>query len=239
MKKALLVGVNKYQNPKYNKKLKHCVSDVRKMHNMLTATGFSDVRCLLNKSATSANLSSVLTDMVNNSKGGDSLLFYFTGHGLQLKDISGDEKDGLDEALLTYDYNIRNAFTDDKLADCLDGLHKEVKFTLIADACHSGSMIDAIYGQKPVDTLKASYLPVKRYVSLSACIQSKIAYESRSGGILTRALVSAWKAKKPKNKTWKAVFPKIENFVRKATNGRQSPILAVSQDSLRELKMFA
>ena len=233
MKKALLVGIQNYQNPKYNKKLKRCVSDVRQMHNMLTATGFSDVRCLLNKSATSANLSSVLTDMVNNSKGGDSLLFYFTGHGLQLKDISGDEKDGLDEVLLTYDYNIRNAFTDDKLTECLAGLHREATFTLIADACHSGNMIDAVFGEKSATHLK------RRYIALSACIQSKIAYEARSGGVLTRALVSAWRAKKPKKKTWKVVLPRINKFIEKATRGKQTPILAVSQDSLRELKMFA
>ena len=233
MKKALLVGIQKYKNPKHNKKLKRCVSDIHVMARVLSTAGFTDVRCLLNKSATSANLSSVLTEMVNSSKSGDSILLYFSGHGIQLKDISGDEKDGLDEVLLTYDYNIRNAFTDDKLTKCLEGLHREAMFTLISDACHSGNMVDAAFGKKSVESTK------RRYIALSACIQSKVAYEDRSGGVLTRALVLAWRAKKPKKKTWKALMPLIDKFVKKATKSKQTPILAVTEDSLRELKMFA
>jgi hypothetical protein len=44
--------------------------------------------------------------LVNDVKAGDSLFFMYSGHGTQVKDLDGDEDDGLDEAyILITTYN--------------------------------------------------------------------------------------------------------------------------------------
>ena len=46
--------------------------------------------------------------------------------------------DGLDEALVTYDFDRNDAFTDDVLRDCLLNHPIGARINLIFDTCHSG-----------------------------------------------------------------------------------------------------
>ena len=44
--------------------------------------------------------------LVSGARPGDSLFFSFSGHGGQVRDVDGDEADGLDETILPEDYKI-------------------------------------------------------------------------------------------------------------------------------------
>ena len=69
-----------------------------------------------------------LTDLVQGAQPGDSLLFFFAGHGCQIED-DGEEHDGHDEAICGAD---ATHITDDDLRDILINLPEGVKFTMIS-----------------------------------------------------------------------------------------------------------
>lgn len=63
-------------------------------------------------------------------------IIYFAGHGTQIRDTNGDEKDGMDEALQTNDHQL---VIDDQITKCLEQVHSSNWVILIADTCHSPS----------------------------------------------------------------------------------------------------
>jgi Caspase domain len=58
---------------------------------------------------------------------------------VQIADKDGGEADRLDEAICPTDMNL---ICDDDLALIFEVMPKTVKFTMIADCCHSGSLLD-------------------------------------------------------------------------------------------------
>ncbi|MFN3822484.1 MAG: caspase family protein [Pseudorhodobacter sp.] len=87
---------------------------------------------------------------------GDTVLFYFSGHGSQAPDLDGDEGGGADEILLPRDaagWNgavsmVENAIVDDELHDWAKALTaRGVRLVGILDACHSGTGFRAAGGQ--------------------------------------------------------------------------------------------
>lgn len=141
VKRALLVGCN-YPGSKH--KLNGCVNDVHKMHEMLqTHFGFEDFTILIDtdpnsEQPTGANIKRRLTELVAASQPGDLCFFHYSGHGTQVPS-DGEEADGKDEALAPTDMN---CITDDDLRVILSKLPDGVKFTFVADCCHSGTLLD-------------------------------------------------------------------------------------------------
>ncbi len=117
---------------------------------------------LLDKEATVSNIEKAFDDLNASVKEGDIVYFHFSGHGQQVEDIVGkkngnskiltkDEKDGYDEALVTYNapvvfekgYQFQDHFVDDQMKYYMNRLRKKIggKGQVIAvfDCCHSGS----------------------------------------------------------------------------------------------------
>ena len=141
-RKAFLVGLNRYPDPRNN--LKGCVNDVLLMAKTLREQyGFSgptDIKLLTDERATTANIRKGLEGLVGEASAGDSLVFHYSGHGAQVRDLSGDElSDNLDEIICPYDLDWNNPFTDDDLAEICKKVPKGVLFTVILDCCHSGT----------------------------------------------------------------------------------------------------
>lgn len=151
-KRALLVGIDQYQRCR---DLYGCVNDVVRMKAMLmNFYGFTenDILTLSNEEATRDNiLESFKTHLIEDAGKDGTILFYFSGHGSQTRDISGDEYDLLDESLVAYDS--RAIGGKDVLDDELNVLLKQVaqktsNCTVILDACHSGD------GTRGIDAVK-------------------------------------------------------------------------------------
>ncbi|KAL4435181.1 hypothetical protein ABPG77_001863 [Micractinium sp. CCAP 211/92] len=152
-KRALICGCN---YPGSNAQLNGCINDCLAMRQLLTQHfGFAegDITMMLDTDAsttspTGANIKAKLREMVSASKSGDVLFFHFSGHGTQVPDDG--ESDGFDEAICPTDMNV---IADDDLRDIFSKLAPGVKFTMIADCCHSGTLLDhqaiAISGPKP------------------------------------------------------------------------------------------
>lgn len=139
-RKALLVGVNDYENVT---RLRGCGNDVYDMSLLLKErAGFDtmDVRAVADDRATRDNIENRIEWLVSGAKAGDLLVFHFSGHGTQVRDRDDDDEleDGLDEVLCPYDMDWDGRhISDDYLRAKLrvpDGVVLEV----ILDCCHSG-----------------------------------------------------------------------------------------------------
>ena len=142
MKKALLVGINRYPDP--GNELKGCVNDVRQMaetlKNRYGFPGDGNMRILTDARATTKAILDGLAWLAAGASPGDSLVFHYSGHGSQVPDKHGDETtDRLDEILCPYDLDWDHPLTDDDLAAACANIPQGALLTVILDCCHSGT----------------------------------------------------------------------------------------------------
>ncbi|KAK1356305.1 Metacaspase-1 [Heracleum sosnowskyi] len=77
------------------------------------------------------------------NQAGDSLVFYYTGHGSKERDFDGDEIDGFDKVLCPVDYQSAGKITDDEInATIVRPLPPGAKLHGIIDCCFSGTVLD-------------------------------------------------------------------------------------------------
>lgn len=142
-KKALLVGINEYPGNIAN--LVACHNDVALVRKFLCESlGFqeSDILELKDVEATADGITRAIKEhLIEGTEPGDTVVFYYAGHGTGVKDLDEDEKDGLDETLMPYDFddtNPRTWFTDDLLFELFQRIPTH-KVVVIHDCCHSGT----------------------------------------------------------------------------------------------------
>lgn len=97
-------------------------------------------------SPTKKNIQAALKWLVKDSQSGDSLVFYFSGHGLRQPDFYEDELDGFDETICPVDFKTEGMILDNEINDSIvRPLKKGVTLHAIIDACHSGTILDLPY----------------------------------------------------------------------------------------------
>ncbi len=163
-RKALLVGVEDYATPEYN--LKGVREDIRLLKQTLADKGLfseKETKVLLDTQATRANILKAFKEwLVNGTGPGDTALFYFSGHGIQLWGESGHKiQDGMDEAIMPYDAKAlenrvqrkfrgrsgmaftvagtENFILDQEIAELLRQLRGRTVI-FVSDSCHSGTV---------------------------------------------------------------------------------------------------
>lgn len=152
-KRALLCGVS-YRN-KRKFRLKGTVTDVQSIKNLLltrfqfpstSIKVLTEDACEAELVPTKKNMERGLGWLVEDCRAGDSLVFFFSGHGLQQVDSAHDEKDGFDETLCPSDFLTEGLITDNYINDTIvRPLPVGVKLHAIVDACHSGTVLDLPY----------------------------------------------------------------------------------------------
>ncbi len=104
--KALLIGIENYPS----KPLLGVRDDVRLMKEaILKQNLFTDaeIRTLLDRQATRASIVEGIKQwLIEGTHPGDTILFYFSGHGIRMWDEIGDSEDGFAQALVCYDARI-------------------------------------------------------------------------------------------------------------------------------------
>lgn len=165
--RAILVGVSDYLT--LDADLKGPSNDVRLMAETLVARGVDPVMIavltadpqglpdgVMTGLPKRALILAALTAAAEDSDPGDTLVFYFSGHGAQAPDMSGDEGGGYDEILLPADASgwkgaigaVENAILDDELqAWAQAALSRGVQVVGLIDACHSATGFRAVGGQ--------------------------------------------------------------------------------------------
>ncbi len=146
-KKALLIGIN-YKG--MDCELNGCINDCMSIKELLIHSFDYDEKniiCLTDdtpKKPTKVNILQEFNNLVSDVTDKDTLCFFYSGHGTQIKDVHNDEKSGLDDAIYTIDEDI---ITDDDILDILTKLNG-AHITLFFDCCHSGTMCDLKYNMR-------------------------------------------------------------------------------------------
>jgi len=151
-KRALLIGINYFGQ---DAELRGCHSDINDVATYLRGLGFADdnIAILLDDttdpahalptSPTRKNILAEMRHLVKSAVRGDILVVHYSGHGSNVKDTSGDEKDGRDEAICPVDYASSGFIIDDEINKILvHGLPAGVRLRMVFDSCHSGSCAD-------------------------------------------------------------------------------------------------
>lgn len=144
-KRALIAGINNYTilDPSGKTNLNACVNDARSMYSVFKdAFDFDEIYHLEDFKASRNNILTTLRHLIRISEAGDTIAFYFSGHGARIRaDLSQADCDTYYEALVP----ASGAWiTDRDLNSIADTLYPEaVNFTVITDACHSGGLHQA------------------------------------------------------------------------------------------------
>jgi caspase domain-containing protein/uncharacterized protein DUF4384 len=141
--RALIVGVEKYRDPRVPD-TPGCEADARAMEQLIqSAYKFTEVKTLINEEATASNIERLFRSwLIAGTRPGDRVFFFYAGHGSQIADDNGDERDGKDETLAPYDVDPRsgaNMIRDD-LFDEMIGKLSGRRAVLVFDSCHSGTI---------------------------------------------------------------------------------------------------
>jgi hypothetical protein len=142
--RAVLVGIDEYERPDIPS-LRGCVNDVALVRMLLKqyfAVPNEHIRVVVNQRATKANIVYRLEDMIARSQPGEVLVFYYSGHGSQIRDRDGDElTDSLDEIICPYDmdWDSGTYLVDDEFDRMFEMLPPGVLLEAFFDCCFWGA----------------------------------------------------------------------------------------------------
>jgi hypothetical protein len=134
-KYGLLIGINDANN----------IRDTLLQH--FSYNNFTVLTDLTETKPTKQNIINSLTNLLVNSRKGDSLFFLYSGHGTCTIDLNNDETDGQDEMIVPLDATgISTCILDDEFNDIIrTNLKEGVKLFMLFDCCFSGTMADLKY----------------------------------------------------------------------------------------------
>lgn len=204
---AIVVGIGEYPAESGWHRI-NGDNDIEIIIPMLPKLGFSasHITTLKNEEATKQNIENAVMGLLPKLHSGDTFYFHFSGHGQQITDLDGDEKDGWDEAIIPYDarpnydpdcYKGEKHIVDDELNEWLHDVRGRVgpegKILVVLDACHSGSGSRDEYDDEftvrgTIDRFeiesaapKSPYVPrTVEWVCISACKSDQRNYEYKS-----------------------------------------------------------
>ena len=152
-KYALLVGINKYYTGPgipYPSALRGCVNDALAMKSVLVKRfGFAEdnVETLFDENASKQHVTDEFNRILNKCKAGDAVVFYFSGHGVWMKNdrqnpLDTAVKRNMNQAMVMSDLyapNLDCLFTDALVKRIFNKfIDKKVIPTAIFDCCFSG-----------------------------------------------------------------------------------------------------
>lgn len=235
--RAVYVGIN-YLEKSYLK-LSGCIRDAEELEKYFKTTfNVTEYEMLVDDGRpksimpTRSNILKSLTSMLKKSKKGDVCIFTYSGHGSQVRDDNGDEKDGKDEIIIPSDVqNIR----DDELHEiCAKYLKEGVKLFCFMDCCNSASNFDIsnqyvydkngrqiYYKENDENDIKGTV------VSIAGSSDDKYSYETMYKGEIRGALTVSFIEcmKKTSIKSWKNLMVCIDSMILNVLESIQQPHL--------------
>jgi len=141
---GVFIGINDFLDTGI-RDLKVGENDARTMAEVMKRScGLDEAWTLIGRDASLENIEHRLrTQLPKDTRPGDVVVIYWSGHGARCADDNGDEKDGYDEYLVPYDGQYadeatirRTMLLDDTIGRWLLGLDGR-KLVVILDTCHS------------------------------------------------------------------------------------------------------
>ncbi|WP_337173040.1 caspase family protein [Paludisphaera sp.] len=157
---ALTVGLNELHPDAYPgvSPLAGCEQDAMRVAELAARAGFEARGPLLSSKATRSDFIDEVLRVAGELRGdGDIFLLHYAGHGSHWPDDPAgdrthDEDDGRDETICLYD----GQMVDDELLRLWAHFRPGVRILVLADCCHSGSLIRGRSLRSPVDDAPSS-----------------------------------------------------------------------------------
>ena len=217
------VGVGDYTSGDLTK-LRYAAKDARDFSATIRQCNLSDYTGLkehlyTDRQATRSNINKGLREVLSEAQGGDVVMFYFSGHGVQ---------DGSETYFMTIDAS--SAAPSDEgvnFADLKNNMRKlterQVKVVAFMDACHAGAMVGA-KGAAP----KLTELDVQNVIEFysSTTGEESAEDEKLQNGVFTAGLISGLKgaaANADGYITVNTLRTYLSDYVRNK-NSRQTPV---------------
>ncbi|MGQ0649012.1 MAG: caspase family protein [Gemmatimonadaceae bacterium] len=220
---ALTIGVNELDPAHYggfSPQLYCSERDAEAMRYVAEQSGLTCLPSLLGPAATLSNVDASIMYAASELRQGDFFLISFAGHGAQVPDVTGTERDARNETWCLFDGEL----IEHGLFAALRSFASGVRVLIVSDCCHSGVEPELGLGEMaPAPGLRARSLPVdvaaraygrhapmydaterlgnseQRRNALSAsvlllasCREGELSYEGPELGFFTDALVQAW-----------------------------------------------
>ena len=138
---SLHIGLN-FVDPKHYQgwdgQLNACIADAKDMRALAKKKGFTGNTMLLDGQATVAAVTAAILEASRKLSKGDIFFLTYSGHGGQVHDTNGDEKDKgrMDETWVLFDRQL----VDDELYNLWRKFKSGVRILALSDSCHSGTV---------------------------------------------------------------------------------------------------
>ena len=164
VKKAVLIGINYLGT---QNELRGCITDIKNIKNVLVKNcGWLDnnIQVMTDEEQTKPtfdNITKGISWLCQSSMPGDTLMFYYSGHGAKVKDTADLD---LDEVIVPVDYSTSGLITDDWLyTNLVCKVPSGVTLWGFSDSCYSGTLFNLRYNVSSKSTLKKK-TPVTTYL---------------------------------------------------------------------------
>lgn len=209
-----------------------CNIDARNMFASATIAGIES-KIRINEKAKKKRVRNDFLRAVEKLNGPEDLLvLYFSGHGGQQPDTSGDELDGMDETMCFYDGEL----LDDKVYELLQMIPDGVRVFMINDCCNSGTNF------RGMNIARSTPVSIKRVIPnnfkaqlihYAGCADGRYSYGTDEGGLFTNALMKSYQ----QNVSYVSWFGRALNYMPR----NQQPIYAEYgpvKDDFRSAKVW-
>jgi hypothetical protein len=225
---AFLMGSN-YKGT--SAELGACVSDCQNIKRAFTNRGFRFIEHVSETPLKWPIVKQSLETTLRSLRSGDIFFLYYSGHGLQIPDLNGDEIDGKDEAIYIDEKTI---ISDDQLSLLLQIPVSGVKIFLMFDCCHSGTIMDLplSWENRLFKTTSRKFFRADM-VCFSGCADNKVAYETSVGGFLTTSFIKtlqSWRSSG--TRPWIDLFNKVSTELSKVSNKIQVCKLSINRQTV-------
>lgn len=174
---AVVIGINYFNT---DSELNGCINDANHVKTFLTGIAKylpENIMTLTDDAAslikpTKQNIINSFNVLVNKALNEDftELWFSYSGHGSNVEDLNGDEKDGMDEVICPCDYETAGMIVDDFIyANLVAKLPSTVTLFCLMDCCNSGTVFDLPLLYNTSLTASNSNKPLASVISISGC----------------------------------------------------------------------
>lgn len=179
-KKAFIFGSN-YEGT--SNQLTSCVSDCQNVASKLSSKGYTLTEQWSNYPLNWTTVSASLQSFLQGLRSGDNAIIYWSGHGIELSDVDGDEPSGLDATLYI---SSTTYVRDDIIRGYLQQAAAGVKILCIFDCCHSGTMADLTYRLSDLSIVQENSNTFNAdIITFGGSPDSGLSYEMNGSGVLT------------------------------------------------------
>ena len=252
-KRALVIGIGEQVDSAWNKI--NGDKDVQYVLEILNDANYEQIITCVNEDATKVGIVSAFQALTESCQPNDIVYIHYSGHGQQMKDISSDETDALDECWIPYDayrkpndtYRGEKHLVDDEVNILLSNIRNKIgaggKMLVVVDACHSGDATrgqgETVRGVEDIFEAVKSWLgfssneensnihsKAERWITLSACESDQVNIEMKNPIVGKLTYAIYSKVKNGEYGNNEEFFKRLRMFVNMNTGSRpQKPTM--------------